>query len=143
MALLESTKLMIQKRIAQEIGLEVTVKVSEETGDIELYRLVKVTRKPINSNQIELSEARSYYPKVKIGDEYASQIMFVIGTDGGGSRHDNWRDNLKFAVKVEEKANELYPGLFKAILLRNSRYNQHVAKAACIIEVGATRKYFR
>ena len=80
----------------------------------------------------------SYAPKVKIGDEYASQIMFVIGTDGGGSKHDNWRDNLKFAVKIVEKANELYPGLFKAILVRNSRYNQHVAKAATIIEVGAT-----
>ena len=39
---------------------------------------------------------------------------------------------------MQEKANELYPGLFKPIILRNSRYNQHLAKAACIIEVGAT-----
>ena len=29
-------------------------------------------------------------------------------------------------------------GLFKPIILRNSRYNQHLTKAACIIEVGAT-----
>lgn len=29
-------------------------------------------------------------------------------------------------------------GLFKPIILRNSRYNQHLAKGACIIEVGAT-----
>lgn len=35
-------------------------------------------------------------------------------------------------------ANKLYPGLFKPIIVRNSRYNQHVGKAACIIEVGAT-----
>ena len=79
----------------------------------------------------------SYAPKVKIGDEMAAQLMFVIGTDGGGE-HDNWLQNLKFAVKVQEKANELYPGLFKSIVLRNSRYNQHLAKAASIIEVGAT-----
>ncbi len=79
----------------------------------------------------------SYAPKVKIGDEMAAQLMFVIGTDGGG-KHDNWLQNLKFAVKVQEKANELYPGLFKSIVLRNSRYNQHLAKAASIIEVGAT-----
>ena len=64
--------------------------------------------------------------------------MFVIGTDGSGLEHQNWNQNLKFAVKVQEKANEMYPGLFKSIILRNSRYNQHLTKAASIIEVGAT-----
>ena len=80
----------------------------------------------------------TYAPKVKIGDEYVSQLMFVIGSDGANSAHKNWRENLKFAIKVQQKANELYPGLFKPIIFRNSEYNQHVAKAACIIEVGAT-----
>lgn len=80
----------------------------------------------------------NYAPMVKIGDEYAAQLMFVIGSSGGGLLHDNWNQNLKFAVKVQEKANQMYPGLFKSIVLRNSRYNQHVAKAATIIEVGAT-----
>ncbi len=80
----------------------------------------------------------TYGPRVKIGDEYVSQLMFVIGTDGANSAHTNWLQNLKFAIKVQQKANELYPGLFKPIILRNSEYNQHVAKAACIIEVGST-----
>ncbi len=80
----------------------------------------------------------SYAPTVQIGEEYAAQLMFVIGTDGGGLQHPNWQQNLKFAIKIQEKANELYPGLFKPIILRNSRYNQHLAKAATIIEVGAT-----
>ena len=64
--------------------------------------------------------------------------MFVMGTDGGGLSHPNWNLNLKFAMKIQKKANELYPGLFKPLILRNSRYNQHLGKAACIIEVGAT-----
>lgn len=80
----------------------------------------------------------NYAPTVKIGEEYAAQIMFVIGTDGGGLSHPNWQQNLKFAIKLQEKANELYPGLMKPIILRNSRYNQHVTNAATIIEVGAT-----
>lgn len=80
----------------------------------------------------------SYAPTVKIGDEYVSQLMFVIGTDGSGLEHNNWVQNLRFAIKVQEKANEMYPGLFKPIIIRNSRYNQHLAKAASIIEVGAT-----
>lgn len=80
----------------------------------------------------------TYAPKVKIGDEYVSQLMFVIGSNAANKEHKNWEDNLKFAIKVQQKANELYPGLFKPIIVRNSEYNQHVSKAACIIEVGAT-----
>lgn len=80
----------------------------------------------------------TYAPTVKIGDEYAAQLMFVIGTNGSGLEHDNWVQNLKFAIKVQEKANEMYPGLFKPMIVRNSRYNQNVSKAASIIEVGAT-----
>ena len=80
----------------------------------------------------------SYAPTVKIGDEEAAQLMFVIGSNGGGSEHDNWNENLKLAIKIQEKANELYPGLFKPIILRNSRYNQQLATGASIIEVGAT-----
>jgi len=80
----------------------------------------------------------SYAPKVKIGDELVSQLMFVIGTDGGNPDHTTWNENLSFAIKVQKKANELYPGLFKPIIVRNSTYNQNISKAACIIEVGAT-----
>lgn len=80
----------------------------------------------------------NYAPSVKIGEEVAAQLMFVIGTDGGGLQHLNWQQNLKFAIKVQEKANELYPGLFRPIIVRNSRYNQHLSNAATIIEVGAT-----
>ena len=80
----------------------------------------------------------SYAPTVKIGDDECAQLMFVIGTDGGKLKHPNWKSNLQFAIKLQEKANKEYPGLFKPIILRNSRYNQHLGKAACIIEVGAT-----
>lgn len=79
-----------------------------------------------------------YAPTVKIGDDECAQIMFVIGTDGGRLKHPNWKLNLQFAIKVQEKANKQYPGLFKPIILRNSRYNQHLSKAACIVEVGST-----
>lgn len=80
-----------------------------------------------------------YAPTVKIGEnDYAAQIMFVIGTNGGGLNHPNWNQNLKFAVKIQQKAEEMYPGLFKPIMLTESRYNQHTGKYASIIEVGAT-----
>ena len=92
----------------------------------------------IDIHRDAIGSRADYAPTVKIGEEYAAQLMFVIGTNGGGLWHPNWQQNLQFAIEVQEKANELYPGLFKPMLLRNSRYNQHLGKAACIVEVGAT-----
>lgn len=80
----------------------------------------------------------AYAPTVKIGNDYAAQLMFVIGTNGGGLEHPNWQYNLKTAIKIQQKANELYPGLFKPIAVRDSRYNQNLGNSASIIEVGAT-----
>lgn len=68
MALSESTKILIQKGIREQTGLEVNVSCSEETGDIVLTRLVKVVRKPVGVNQIDLFTARESKSKAKIGD---------------------------------------------------------------------------
>lgn len=96
------------------------------------------TQMVIDLHRDAVGEGGKYAPTVKIGDDYVAQIMFVIGTDGGGLTHKDWVQNLKFAIKIVQKGNELYPGLFKPIMVRNSRYNQHVAKAATIMEIGAT-----
>ena len=92
----------------------------------------------IDLHRDAIGDGDTYGPTVKINDNSVAQLMFVIGTNGGGLEHSNWNNNLKIAVKIQSKANELYPGLFRPIIIRNSRYNQHVAKGACIIEVGAT-----
>ena len=92
----------------------------------------------IDLHRDAIGSRADYAPTVKIGEDYAAQIMFVIGTNEGGLWHPNWNQNLKFAIKVQQKAEEMYPGLFKPIMLTKSRYNQHTGKYANIIEVGAT-----
>lgn len=92
----------------------------------------------IDLHRDAIGSKSNYDPSVKIGDDVAAQLMFVIGTNGGGLYHPNWQTNLKFAIELQQKANEMYPGLFKTMIVRNSRYNQHLGKAATIIEVGST-----
>lgn len=92
----------------------------------------------IDLHRDAIGSRADYAPTVKIGDDYAAQIMFVIGTNEGGLYHPNWNQNLKFAVKVQQKAEEIYPGLFKPMMVTKSRYNQHTGKYANIMEVGAT-----
>ena len=76
----------------------------------------------------------NYAPTIEINGKKVAQLMFVIGTNDGGGKHPNWKNNLK----VQEKANEMYPGLFRNINLRSATFNQKVTNAASIIEVGAT-----
>lgn len=85
-----------------------------------------------------ISSSSNFAPTVEINGEKVAQLMFVIGTNDGGGKHPNWENNLKFAIKVQEKANEMYPGLFRNINLRSATFNQKVTNAASIIEVGAT-----
>jgi len=42
--------------------------------------------------------------------------MFVVGTDGTGLEHPNWRENLKLAIKLQQKLNEKYPGITRPII---------------------------
>lgn len=109
-------------------SLNTVTKLLEENKDTDI--VVDVHRDAVGDN--------TYAPTVKIGDEYVAQIMFVVGGNGSSIPHPEWQQNLKFAIKVQQKANELYPGLFRPIILRESGYNQQVSKAASLIEVGAT-----
>ena len=104
-------------------------KILKENPEYEI--VIDIHRDAIGSDS-------KYAPMVKIGDEKVAQLMFVIGTNAGGLEHSNWEQNLSYAIKVQRKANELYPGLFKAIRISDSRYNQNLARGATIIEAGAT-----
>jgi stage II sporulation protein P len=71
-----------------------------------------------------------------VNGKNAAQVMFVIGTDKNGLYHPNWKENLKFAVKLQDTLNKICPGLAKPINLSKNRYNQQVSNKALIIEVG-------
>lgn len=110
-------------------SLETVEKLLKDQSDTEI--VFDIHRDAVGSKG-------SYGPTVEINGETVAQLMFVIGTNDGGGKHPNWKNNLKFAVAVQEKANEMYPGLFRSINLRSATFNQKVANAASIIEVGAT-----
>ena len=92
----------------------------------------------IDIHRDALAANETFRPTAEINGETVAKLMFVIGTDTAGLKHDNWIENLKFAVAFQERANRMYPGLFRDIHLSTSRYNQHMSDKAMIVEVGAT-----
>lgn len=79
-----------------------------------------------------------YRPIINVDGEDTAQILLVVGTNQGGLNHPNWRENLKFALKLQQKANEKCPGFCRYVSLRKERFNQQVSKGAIIVEMGAT-----
>ena len=65
-----------------------------------------------------------------------AQVMLVVGSDGGGKEHPRWRDNLAFAVLLQQGLTRGYSQLARPIVLRNSRYNQQLLPGSLLVEVG-------
>lgn len=66
-----------------------------------------------------------------------AQVMLVVGTNSMGLWHENWQENLKFASKIQNAAEIMYPGLMRPINLRKERFNEHMTKGSLILEVGS------
>jgi stage II sporulation protein P len=72
---------------------------------------------------------------VNIDGMSVAKIMFVVGSDER-LKHDGWKENLKFAVKLQKKLQLLYPGITKPVFISNNRYNQHISNGALLVEIG-------
>ena len=72
------------------------------------------------------------------GGAKAAQLMLVVGTDAGGLEHNNWRENMKLALQLQQFISEKYPTLMRGVNLRRERFNGHTTLGSHIIEVGAS-----
>lgn len=68
----------------------------------------------------------------------AAQIMLLTGSNQGGLDHPDWRENLKFAMKLQRTVNSMYPGLARPVSFTKERYNTHTTYGSIIVEVGTT-----
>ena len=91
----------------------------------------------IHRDAVSDGKGNAYKVVSNVAGLNAAQMAFVIGTDGGGLEHPNWRENLKLAAAVQQRLLEDYPTLMRPITVRNSRYNQHTTTGSLLIEMGA------
>lgn len=67
--------------------------------------------------------------------EQAAQVMLVVGTDGT-KKHPLWQENLTFAMRVQRQLLDDHNTLARPMVLRASRYNQHLSVGSVLVEVG-------
>lgn len=91
----------------------------------------------VHRDAIEGSDGTVYKVISPVDGENAAQLTLVVGTDGSGAAHENWRENLKFAALLQQTVTEHYPTLMRPMYLRASRYNEHATTGSLLLEVGA------
>ena len=75
---------------------------------------------------------------VDINGKKVAQLMFVMGVGTKSYENEYWEDNLALALQLQKLGEEMYPGLFRGMLIRNSKYNQDLVKHSFLVEVGTT-----
>lgn len=91
----------------------------------------------IHRDALQTSDGKKLARTSEINGERVAQVMLVAGSNLSGLKHDSWRDNLSFAYALQQHTQGLFPTLFRPINFRSQRFNQHLAPAAIIVEVGS------
>ena len=65
-----------------------------------------------------------------------AQVMMVLGSDAGGQVHPNWKVNLSLAMGIQDALCRKWATLARPIVLRTSRFNQHLSTGSILVEVG-------
>jgi stage II sporulation protein P len=92
----------------------------------------------IHRDSIVTSDGVTCKTVAAVAGETMAQLMLVVGTDGAGLTHPNWKQNLSLAAHLQKMADTQFPGLMRPINLRRERFNQHAAPGALLLEVGAS-----
>lgn len=73
----------------------------------------------------------------EIAGKKAAQIMLVMGSQSGGvTNFPNWKENLKLAVRLQQKIETMYPSLARSISLMPKNYNESLTLGSMLIEMG-------
>ena len=74
---------------------------------------------------------------VTIDGKTAAKVLIVVAQGQDGLPQPHWQENYRLAKAIEQKMEEMYPGLSAGIQLTKWRYNQHLHPHALLLEIGS------
>jgi stage II sporulation protein P len=85
----------------------------------------------------EGGESGKTKPVFKYKGKKAAQIMIMTGYSyEGGGYFPFWEENLRFALKLQQTAETMYPGMTRPLNFGEYTYNLNVCNGSLLIEVG-------
>lgn len=100
----------------------------------EKYPAIKVTI-DLHRDAMTTDDGVKYKPTFTYEGQKASQIMIMAGYDTEGG-FDFWNENLIFAMQLQKKCEDLYPGMTRPLNFGEFTYNMNFNNGSVLIEVG-------
>ncbi|MDO5601224.1 MAG: stage II sporulation protein P [Oscillospiraceae bacterium] len=101
---------------------------------LEQYPSIKIVL-DVHRDAIEKDGAR-VKPVVTVNGEKAAQVMIICGADDGTMGMPNYKQNLRFASRLQDAMESRFPGLTRPILFDYRKYNQQLTTGSLLLEVG-------
>jgi stage II sporulation protein P len=70
-------------------------------------------------------------------ETHTAQVMVYATNGDNGLEHPNWRENMKFALRLQKSADALFPGLTRPLCVSGQRFNEHLAPGYLLLEIGS------
>ena len=106
------------------------------TKYVEQYPSIKVVL-DIHRDSIAGEDGAKVKPTFEVNGRKAAQIMIMAGCDTEGYYgFPDWEYNLRFALKLQECAEEMYPGMTRPLNFGDFAYNMPITRGSLLIEVG-------
>lgn len=110
-------------------SLQTVESIMETNTDIKV--VIDIHRDAIGS------ETRKIKPVFTYNGRQGAQIMILSGCDTDGSMgFESWENNLNFALKIQNTAEKMYPGMTRPLDFGYFAYNEFICDGSLLIEIG-------
>ena len=105
--------------------------------NLEAYPTIQITVDVHRDAFGEDEDGTRYKPVAEVNGKDAAQIMILTGCDlSEDPLFPDWRENLHFALRLQQKGEALFPGLYRPLFFSQRNYNMHATHASVLVEVG-------
>lgn len=103
---------------------------------LEEYPSIEITI-DVHRDDITYDNKTKVKPTATINGKKAARMMIIAGAQYGRiEKFPNWEYNLRFDLAIQNKVEEMYPGLMRPILFSERKYNMFETKNSFLLEVG-------
>lgn len=110
---------------------------SEKTikKNLEQYPSIQVVL-DIHRDALGNNESGKVKPTFVANGKKAAQIMIVSGYNNKANKFPDWQYNMRFALKLQQAAENRYPGMTRPLNFTSMQYNMYLTHGSLLIEVG-------
>lgn len=92
----------------------------------------------IHRDSITQSDGSKIKPVNTVGGKKAAQLMIITGAEEGKVEDfPDWEYNLRFALQLQKKCENMFPGLMRPVLFSQRKYNMDITRFSLLIEMGS------